>query len=97
MLAYQEFEAWFIAAFDSLRGKYGLANDMPSEPEPEGIRGAKEWLSRHMPQNMRYSETIHQVALTAVFDMQAAKRASSFDKCYREVASLLSQLQTRIN
>jgi len=97
VLAYKEFEAWFIAACESLRGKRGLANDMAPEPKPEEIRGAKEWLSRQMPPNMRYSESLDQVALTAVFDMQAAKRASSFDKCYREVVSLLSQLQTRIN
>jgi hypothetical protein len=92
VLANKEYEAWFIAAAESLRGRRGLAEDLASHPYSERIRGAKEWLSDHMPKNRPYSETIDQPALTSVFDMQAARRADSFDKCYREIVRLLTVL-----
>jgi hypothetical protein len=92
VLARQEYEAWFIAAAESLRGQCGLPDDLIGDPSPESIRGAKEWLSRHMPRNRRYGETADQAALTSVFDMQAARCADSFDKCYREIRRLLTSL-----
>jgi hypothetical protein len=93
VFANKEYEAWFIAAAESLRGKRGLAEDLTADPDPERIRGAKEWLSDHMPRNRPYNPTIDQPALTALFDMQAARRADSFDKCYREIVRLLTVLR----
>jgi len=40
-----------------------------------------------------YAETTDQPAMTAVFDMEMARRADSFDKCYREIKNMLEQLQ----
>ena len=94
VLAKKEYEAWFIAAAESLCGECGLPQDLVGDPNPESIRGAKEWLSKHMPQNRRYAETTDQAALTNVFDMHAARRADSFDKCYREIIRLLTVLRT---
>lgn len=95
VLAKKEFETWFIAAAESLQGICGLAQDLAVDPSPENIRGAKEWLSRHMPQNRRYVETTDQATLTRVFDLQAARRAAeSFDKCYRDIVRLLTLLGT---
>jgi hypothetical protein len=92
-LANREYEAWFLAAAESLGGHCGLPSDLTSPPNPEGIRGAKEWLRRHMPRVRKYSETVDQPTLTSVFDMQAARRrADSFDKCYREIVRLLTVL-----
>lgn len=93
VLAKKEYEAWFIAAAESLRGQCGLSPELVADPDPESIRGAKEWLSRHMPQNRRYAETTDQPAFTAIFDMQAARHADSFDKCYREIVRLLTTLR----
>jgi hypothetical protein len=93
VLAKREYEAWFIAAAESLRGRRGLSQDLVSDPSPEEIRGAKEWLSRWMPRGRPYSETTDQPAFTAVFDMEAARRADSFDKCYREIVRLLTILR----
>jgi hypothetical protein len=92
VLARKEYEAWFIAAAESLRGQCDLSQDLVGDPNPENIRGAKEWLSSHMPRNRRYAETTDQATLTRVFDMQAARRADSFDKCYREIVRLLTVL-----
>jgi hypothetical protein len=94
VLAYREYEAWFIAATESIRGRRGLAETLEVVADPEGIRGAKEWLSNRMPRNRPYAETTDQPALTQWFDMQAARRANSFDKCYREIIGLLNRLRT---
>ena len=92
VMAKKEYEAWFIAAGESLRGKRGLIPDLHAPTDPESIRGAKEWLSRHMPGSQPYAETTDQPALTAVFDLNMARRAESFDKCYREVAWMVRRL-----
>jgi hypothetical protein len=93
VLAKKEYETWFIAAAESLRGKRGLAQDLSCDHAPEDIRGAKEWLSNHMPTGRPYSATTDQPALTALFDLDLARRADSFDKCYREVTALLRHVQ----
>lgn len=96
VLAYREYEAWFITAAESLRGKRGLSADLTAPPHPEGIRGAKEWLTNHMPPTQPYAETTDQAALTQMFDMISARRADSFDKCYREIMNLLIRLRTDV-
>ncbi len=95
VLAYKEYEAWFIAASDSLKGKHRLSEDLEIVEDPEGIRGAKEWLSSRMPHNRPYAETIDQPALSELFDLKAARRARSFDKCYREIVKLLTNLRAK--
>lgn len=89
VLAKREFEAWFLAAAESLRGRRGLASNLESPSEPESIRGAKEWLTARMPTGRRYVETLDQPALAAVFDLERARRARSFDKFFRDVLNLL--------
>jgi hypothetical protein len=83
-----EFEAWFLAAAHSLRGKRGLPVDLEPPPDPEAVRGAKEWLSRHM--GRKYSATLDQPAFTRDFDLTTARRATSFDKCFREIVRLVA-------
>ncbi len=93
VLAKREFEAWFLAAAESLRGHRGLPADLEPPPDPEAVRGAKEWLARNMPPGQRYAATLDQPALTAVFDLQSARRRSpSFDKFCREITRLLEGL-----
>jgi hypothetical protein len=90
VLAKYEYEAWFLAAAESIRGRRGLADDLHAPNEPEAVRGAKEWLRERMEGSRTYAETLDQVALTAVMDLESARRADSFDKCYREVERLLT-------
>jgi len=90
VLAKREFEAWMIAAIESLGGKRGLRSQLRSPDEPEGIRDAKGFLTRLMEGSRSYSEPVDQVALTAIFDIRLARaRSDSFDKCWREVERLL--------
>lgn len=89
VLAHREFEAWFLAAAESLRGHCELPIDLVGPPDPERINDAKGWLRGKMPRARRYRETKDQAALAARLDLQAARRAPSFDKCYREIARLI--------
>lgn len=84
VLAYREYETWFIAAASSLTGKYLQEGTEPA-PNPENIRGAKEWLSRH--RDKPYDPVAHQAAFSAHFDMDQASSISSFS---RLIAKLLA-------
>jgi Domain of unknown function (DUF4276) len=93
VLASREYEAWFLAAAESLRGRRGLADDLVSPANPDEIRDAKGWLRRNMPGNRKYTETADQPALTDLFDLDLARsRSPSFDTCYREIEQLLRGL-----
>ena len=91
VLAKMEYEAWFLAAVESLAGKRSIVESVRPPREPESIRGAKERLSALMPPGRSYSETLDQPALTAIFDLDAARAAPSFDKLWRDVVSLLTE------
>ena len=90
VLAKREYETWFLAAAHSIAGRRQIDASMAPPMEPESIRGAKERLSRRMPRERKYSPTTDQAALTAVFDMEVARSAPSFDKLWRDVVSLLA-------
>lgn len=89
VLAKSEFETWFLAAAPSISGHRGLPADLARPPDPELIRDAKRWLSARITTGRAYRPTIDQPALTAVFDLDAARSAPSFDKLWREMESLL--------
>ena len=88
VLAKMEYEAWFLAAAESLAGKRGIDDAVTPPDDPEEIRDAKGWLSAQMPPGQPYRETIHQAALSAVFDLNSARKAPSFDKLWRDIRSL---------
>jgi Domain of unknown function (DUF4276) len=89
----REYEAWFLAAAESLRSRRGLRDDLATPPNPDGIRGAKEWLVDRAAGESRYGEVADQAALTECFDMAAARANSpSFALAYAEIARLLREL-----
>ncbi len=92
VIAKTEFESWFLAAAESLRGQRGLAQDLTSPSDPEGIRGAKEWLTRRMTTGRKYRETVDQIALARRLDLAAAARAPSFRKLRRDVKRLVHRI-----
>ena len=89
VLAKAEYESWFLAAAASLAGHRGIDEAASPPPDSEAIRDAKGWLSARMPPGRRYRETLHQAALTARFDLDSARAAPSFDKMWRDLASLI--------
>jgi Domain of unknown function (DUF4276) len=79
VMATREYEAWFLATIESLRGVRGILADATSYAPPESPRSASEELRRMMQPNRGYSKPVDQPALTAKFDMAIAyQRCRSF-------------------
>jgi hypothetical protein len=70
VLAHREYEAWFLASIESLRGKRGIRADAVSHSRPEEPRNAKGQLEDRMNQGQSYQETSDQAAFSALFDMK---------------------------
>lgn len=89
VLAYREYETWFLAAARSLRGVCGLPADLEPPDNSETIRNAKGWLSTKM--SLPYNETDHQPRLTATFVFQEAMAIDSFARAVRKLRQFFSQ------
>lgn len=93
VIAYREYETWFLAAVESLQGKYGIREDAVTPADPESLRDAKGALEEFMPRNRAYSETGDQPAMSAVFKMELAyKRNRSFRKMVKVIGDVLATL-----
>jgi hypothetical protein len=75
VIAYREYEAWFLGSLESLRGRRDIREDAASHSNPESVRGAKEKLRASMGRGGGYTELADQPALTALFDLAAAHRS----------------------
>jgi hypothetical protein len=84
-----EYEAWFLAAAESLAGQGGLPADLSAPHDPESMRGAKEWLSLKMPRQVRYVETRHQKEFSRLIDLDQARTSRSFRKFEKEISRIL--------
>jgi len=93
VLAHREYEAWFLASIESLRGTRGIRSDAESHTAPESPRDAKGQLEDRMEPRRSYSETADQSALTATFDMGAA-----YGKCrsFRRMVKAFGDLATAL-
>lgn len=93
VMARREYEAWFLAAIESLRGQRRIYQNAAYPDDPEQVRAAKAAISHFMPQHLPYSETADQPALSALFELKAAyRRASSFRKLVKELCRILEEL-----
>lgn len=85
VLANREYEAWFLAAADSLHGKRGFAFDNPQNFNAEHHRNAKGWMGDRMTAG--YSPITDQPAFSALMDLpQARQNSRSFRKLCSEWA-----------
>ena len=90
VLPHREYEAWFLAAIESLREQKGIRPDAMPHPEPETPRGAKGQLEARMRTGRSYIETVAQPALSANFSFAAAyARCRSFRRMARAFGALL--------
>lgn len=90
VLAHREYEAWFLASIESLRGQRGIAEGAPHHPDPESPRDAKGELRSRMRAGRTYSETKDQPALSARFSMaDAYARSRSFRKLTKAFGDLV--------
>jgi hypothetical protein len=84
VLANREYEAWFIAAAESLDGHRGFAFEDAEAVDAETPRDAKGWIKAHMA-SRAYGETTDQPAFSARMDLQQAfDRSRSFRKLCAE-------------
>jgi len=92
VLAHPEYEVWFLASVESLRGKRGIRGDAISPTDPENRRNAKSALEERMVQGRSYLETSDQAALSSLFDMEAAYRKS---RSFRRMVKAFGELSRR--
>jgi hypothetical protein len=79
VMANREYEAWFLASIEPLRGTAAILPDATSHADPEAPRDAKGELERRMPHAASYSPTVDQARLTARLDLETAyRRCRSF-------------------
>ena len=81
VLAQKEYEAWFLASIESLRGYRSVRIDAEAHPDPERPRDAKAQLEARMEHGATYLETADQPAFSGRFSLPAAyRRSRSFRK-----------------
>jgi hypothetical protein len=84
VLANREYEAWFLASMESLRGRSGVSGTATSHATPEDVRDAKGAVQAQMTRGVAYSPTAHQPSLTAAMDLsQVHLSCRSFQKLVR--------------
>lgn len=81
VMANREYEAWFLASIEAMRGKAAIHIDATSHPDPEAPRDAKGEVERRMQSGASYSPTVDQAPLTAHLNLESAyRRCRSFRK-----------------
>lgn len=81
VVAHREYESWFLATAESLRGTRGIRLDADADLSAESHRDAKSRLESLMQHSRSYSETADQPAMSERFDLGLAfRRCRSFRK-----------------
>lgn len=91
VMANREYEAWFLASVETLRGHAGIVMDALSHHDPESPRDAKGELERRMLHASSYSPTVDQAPLTAHLDLAMAYRRC---RSFRKLVSAFGALST---
>ncbi|MDQ2962936.1 MAG: DUF4276 family protein [Pseudomonadota bacterium] len=91
VMANREYEAWFLASIEALRGKAGILLEATSHADPELPRDAKGELERRMRPGASYSATVDQPAMTAQIDLESAYRRC---RSFRKLVSAFGALAT---
>lgn len=93
VLAHREFEAWFLASIESLRGRRGVLETAPPHESPESPRDAKGEIEARMRMGRSYQEPADQPAFAAHFDVASAHRkCRSFRRLVRAFGELLGDV-----
>ncbi len=92
VIAKREYEAWFLAAAESLKQAGKLTDDAVAPNDAESLADPKRKLAEWLRSPQAYSEPIDQPSLTQLFDLDEAQACDSFAKLRREVRGILSHL-----
>ena len=98
VIPHREFEAWFLAALESLQGSRGIRCGARYLPNPEAQRDAKGQLTATMHPGKSYKPNLDQPAFSARFSMAAAHaRCRSFRKLTKSFGDLLSAMGQNVD
>ena len=89
VIAHREYQAWILAAIDSLRGHRNVRSDAEAHRRPENPRGAKEQFELRVRPGSSYIETTDQSAFSARLSLSAAYCRS---RSFRKLASSFGNL-----
>ena len=85
----REYECWFIAALESLRGVRGISETATSHKCPEKVRNPKAILTRWMHGSAAYHETADQAALTQKIDLVTLRaNCQAFSRLVSKIESI---------
>ena len=91
--AHREYESWFLASLETVRGRHGISENASLERAIEAIGDPKGWLTDRMPHGKAYKETTHQVSLTTAIDISLAhERSRSFRRLCHALEQLVSAM-----
>lgn len=85
VIADLEFETWFIAGIEKLRGYRGVPMTASKPQNPESIQGAKEWVKALTG---RYSSRVDQPAFSSMLNFDTALESRSFRKLLKEIDTM---------
>lgn len=98
VIAHREYEAWFLAAIESLRGHRSVKDDAESHLDPENPRGAKEQLEARMRAGTSYLERTNQPAFSTSFSLSDAyRRSRSFRKLVSSFGLLVRSMGQEVD
>ena len=92
--ANREYESWFLASLNTIRGRHGLPMNAVLSGDAEAVLNPKQWLTDHMPSGQAYKETTHQASFSRLIDLDLACRNS---RSFRRLCHALEQLLSTIN
>jgi len=95
VVANREYEAWFLASLETVRGSENIPADSVFSGEIEGKSDVKGWLTKQMPKGKAYKENTHQVILTQKIDVDLALANSrSFRRLVHAIELLVDAADT---
>ena len=74
VIAHREYEAWFLAAIESLRGHRNVRSDAEAHANPENPRAAKKRFELPLRTSTSYIETTDQPVFSAKLSLSVAYR-----------------------
>ena len=93
--AKREYEAWFLASLETIRGKARISGTASFTGDIESLSDVKGWLGGQMPPGRTYKETVDQARLTSLIDLSLAYANSrSFRRLCHAVEQLLDAMDS---
>ena len=65
-----EYESWFLASIDTVRGNAGIPDTAFLNVNAEEIANPKQWLTDRMPSGQAYKPTTHQASLSSHINLR---------------------------